>query len=229
MQEYHKIQTLYLRDPATNHKTLLVGEFARPEFAYLADRPWTFTEKVDGTNIRVGFDGTTVSFGGRTNDAQIPSPLFAHLLATFTAEALFVVFGAGSVTLYGEGYGPKIQKGGGRYRVDPGFILFDVVVGDVWLERANVEDIAGKLGIPAVPVVGEGTVYDAVDFVRAGFTSRCATDATLESEGIVFRPKVELFDRRGQRVISKLKAKDFAVPATPTRQAKDESGSTVPA
>lgn len=209
MKEYHKIQTLYLRDPATNHKTLLEGEFARPEFAYLARSPWVFTEKVDGTNIRVGWDGKLVAYGGRTDDAQVPSPLFAALLATFSADALAAVFGDAPATLYGEGYGPKIQKGGGRYRNDPGFILFDVVVGDTWLERHNVEDIAGKLGIPAVPVIGEGTVYDAVDRVRSGFMTAVAADHTLPPEGIVFRPKVELFDRRGQRVISKLKAKDF--------------------
>ena len=220
MKEYHKIQTLYLHDPATNHKTLLVGQFARPEFEFVARSPWVFTEKVDGTNIRVGWDGAAVAFGGRTDDAQVPSPLFAHLLSTFTAALMVAVFGDALVTLYGEGYGPKIQKGGGRYRDTPGFILFDVVVGDVWLERHNVEDVASQLAIPTVPIIGEGTVYDAVDLVRGGFPTKCAVDPTMPPEGIVFRPKVELFDRRGQRVISKLKAKDFAATTTSTRPAE---------
>jgi hypothetical protein len=221
MKEYHKIHTLYERDPATNHKTLIEGRFARPEFEYLADRPWVFTEKVDGTNIRVQYSSPDadghVRFGGRTDDAQIPAFLVEHLMRTFTMSKMEAAFPDSLfVTLYGEGYGPKIQKGGGRYREDAGFILFDVTVGDmdndVWLERHNVEDVAAKLGIPVVPVVGEGTVYDAVALVKEGFQSRCATDQTLIAEGIVFRPKVELFDRRGQRIISKLKVKDFIVP-----------------
>ena len=211
VNEYHKIQTLYLRDPETNHKTLLEGQFAKPAFEYLADREWVFTEKVDGTNIRVGWDGETVAFGGRTDRAQIPAFLVAHLMDRFTADALAGAFDCGGVTLYGEGYGARIQKGGGRYLRDSvGFVLFDVQVGGWWLERENVEDIAGKLDIPVVPIIGRGTVFDAVDAVRAGFVSTLATDTTLTAEGIVLRPAVELHDRRGDRIISKLKHRDFA-------------------
>lgn len=222
MREYHKIHSLYLRDPATRSKTFLEGQFARPEFEYLSYVPWVFTEKVDGTNIRVGFESNVadrdpnrapygVKYGGRTDDAQVPSQLFAHLLETFSLDKMVAAFPdlKGEVTIFGEGYGAKIQKGGGRYRPDAGLIIFDVVVGDTWLERHNVEDVAAKLGVPSVPVVGEGTVHDAVEFVKAGFKSRCSVDPTLDAEGIVFRPKVDLFDRRGDRIISKLKAKDF--------------------
>ena len=66
MTEYHKIQTVFLRDPATKMRTLLDGQWALPEFEYLARNPWYFTEKIDGINIRVVFDGESVSFGGRT-------------------------------------------------------------------------------------------------------------------------------------------------------------------
>ena len=44
MKEYHKIQTVYLRDPATKYKTLLEGQFAKPEFDYLKDNIWIFTD-----------------------------------------------------------------------------------------------------------------------------------------------------------------------------------------
>ena len=53
MEKYHKIQTVYLRDPDNRYRTLLDGKFAKPEFGYLADCEWVFTEKIDGTNIRV--------------------------------------------------------------------------------------------------------------------------------------------------------------------------------
>ncbi|GAG78633.1 unnamed protein product [marine sediment metagenome] len=38
MIEYHKIQTIYKRDPDTNYKTLLEGNFSTPELEYLRDK-----------------------------------------------------------------------------------------------------------------------------------------------------------------------------------------------
>lgn len=209
MREYHKIQTLFLRDPLTNHKHLLVGEFAKPEFEFLKDTLWIFTEKVDGTNIRVSWDHETVRFGGRTERAQIPTPLLECLMSTFNETTMQPVFNHGNVVLFGEGYGPKIQKGGGKYRDDPGFILFDVNISDMWLNRESVVDIADHLSIPVVPVIGEGDLKEVALLVEDGFKSDIASDITLNAEGIVLRPAVELSDRRGSRVIAKLKYKDF--------------------
>lgn len=75
MTEYHKIQSIYKRDITSKHKTLLEGQWTLPEFEYLAGNVWTFTEKVDGTNIRVIFKDGGITFGGRTEDAQIPAQL----------------------------------------------------------------------------------------------------------------------------------------------------------
>ena len=55
MDQYHKIQTVYKRDPATKHKYLLEGEFSTPELEFLANCQWEWTEKIDGTNVRVGY------------------------------------------------------------------------------------------------------------------------------------------------------------------------------
>lgn len=85
MSEYHKIQTVYLRDPATKFKTLLLGQYAEPEFAYLAKNEWSFTEKVDGTNIRVmvPMAGGPIAFGGKTDNASIPAALAGRLQERF--------------------------------------------------------------------------------------------------------------------------------------------------
>ena len=48
MKEYHKIQTVFMRDLENRYKTLLEGQFSLPEFEYLANNEWAFTEKVDG-------------------------------------------------------------------------------------------------------------------------------------------------------------------------------------
>ena len=108
--------------------------------------------------------------------------------------------------LYGEGFGAKIQKGGGNYRKDQGFVLFDVVIDGIFLKREDVEDIANKLDIESVPIVGYGTLEDAVKTAKEGF---CSNWGPFKAEGIVARPSVELLDRRGYRVITKIKCKDF--------------------
>ena len=209
MKEYHKIQTVFKRDPATKHKTLLEGNYSIPAFEYLANNEWVFTEKIDGTNIRVNYENGTVTFGGRTDNAQIPAFLVQKLMGLFTAEKLSAIFPEGAACLYGEGYGAKIQKGGGNYIANGvGFILFDVHCGGFWLERENIEDIASKCNIPTVPFIGTGTLLDAVERVRNGFDSLVGN---CIAEGIVMRPRVEMFDRGGKRIVSKIKFKDFAL------------------
>lgn len=367
MKEYHKIQTVFKRDMATKHKTLLEGQWVLPEFEYLANNLWTFTEKVDGTNIRVILQNGAVTFGGKTDAAQIPAQLVTRLNERFLplAEKMQEMFGC-DACLYGEGYGAKIQKAGGNYRSDQDFVLFDILVSnaeydtiktcpkhhelinatlsdltslkgfvnpaitgtlrnkilsgrqtsseglpnttrqsvesktanglggnatsrqnsesalkntteccqgkegcapsaqepttgmdgaekschspsiivttraesedccvqpaiqrfikqnetsngstppectckinDWWLQRADVEDVAQKLCLDVVPVIGEGTLYDAIAEAKAGIVS---TWGQFQAEGIVARPKTELMARNGQRIITKIKCRDF--------------------
>ena len=206
MDEYLKIQTVFKRDPETNHKTLLLGQYSLPEFEYLADNDWVFTEKVDGTNVRVMFDGKNITFGGKTDNAQLPAPLLNRLKDRFGVAALMAVFPDGGC-LYGEGYGAKIQKGGGNYRQDQDFVLFDVRVGAWWLQRADVKDVAEKLNLEIVPIVGQGTLREMVEATMIGFNSRWGD---FIAEGIVARPATELCTRGGERIITKIKHKDFA-------------------
>jgi hypothetical protein len=206
MSEYHKIQSIFKRDMA-NGKKLIVGDWSFPEFEFLSENLWTFTEKVDGTNIRVMFSDGGVTFGGRTDNASIPAPLVTRLNERFLpwAGKINEIFIDGQATLYGEGYGPKIQNGG-NYRKDQDFVLFDVRVGKWWLQRCDVEDVAEKMGLDVVPIIGEGTLYDAVNRAMRGMVS---TWGEFQAEGIVARPKVELATRGGGRIIAKIKCRDF--------------------
>ncbi|MGH7743310.1 MAG: RNA ligase family protein [Candidatus Dormibacteria bacterium] len=213
--EYHKIDTIYARD---QRGRIIETQYSRPEFAYLADLEWVFTEKVDGTNIRLSYDGTprylTATheyIAGRSDNAQIPPHLLTTLIELMRGFRLDVVFETDSmdVTLYGEGYGAKIQKGGEKYIPDGcSFVLFDVKVGSWWLTREAVLDVGTALGIDVVPVVGTGTLADAVKLARAGFPSARWLGVEL-AEGLVLRPPVELFDRGGRRIIAKIKNRDF--------------------
>jgi hypothetical protein len=214
MKEYHKIDSVFKRDPATNNKSFIEGDWANEAFSYLADNTWVFTEKVDGTNIRVMIAHCSesgpgsVTFGGKTDAAQIPATLVTQLQNRFhNGDALMRLSEAfpDGACLYGEGYGAKIQKGG-NYRPDQDFVLFDVKVGDWWLERHNVEDVAAKLGLDVVPIIGVGSLHDMIAMTRRGFPSSWGN---FTAEGVVARPQVELKTRNGQRIITKVKHKDF--------------------
>ena len=213
MKQYEKIETVFCRD-TNGTKRLVLNDYRNPTIAYLKDNMWLFTEKVDGTNIRIHWDGHKVEFGGRTDKAQIPGPLLNKLnemFVTTEAEELFEqTWGDKDVILFGEGYGPKIQNGG-DYRSDVSFILFDVLVGNNYQEREWVEKTAQMFNIDVVPIVLTGTIQDGIDYVMKHPRS---TMGTAMMEGVVGRPMIELRDRRGERVIVKIKWEDFKYFAT---------------
>lgn len=211
--EYTKIQTAFKRD---SRNVIIPGDWTLPEFAYLQDNAWTWTEKVDGTNIRLHWDGSGVTIGGRTDDASLPAALVAALrpLTEDTARWKTIFPEADDVTVYGEGYGANISKTKG-YSVDRKFIVFDVLVGPWWLSDENIADVAGKLGLETVPKYGEPFPYEPGTLTLNEAWKRI-TEGKLVSrwegaraEGLVGRPAVPLFTRKGDRVIVKMKVKDW--------------------
>lgn len=208
MREYHKIETVFNRS-TDGDKRLIWGDYRNATVEYLADNIWQFTEKIDGTNIRIHWDGHNIEIGGRTDRAQIPKHLMDYLSATFLTpevEEMFEqTYGEKDVILFGEGYGAKIQNGG-DYRSDVSFILFDVLIGDNWQSREWIEATAKMFGIDVVPIVLEGTIGDGIDYVMQHNHS---TIGSAVMEGVVGKPKVEMKDRLGNRIIVKIKWKDF--------------------
>ena len=212
MRKYEKIETIFARD-TEGTKKLMEGVFRNPTIEFLQYCDWVWTEKVDGTNIRVYWDGHTVTFGGRTDNAAIPAELVTRLNELFggeiNAQIFEQAFGDKEVILFGEGYGRKIQKGGGKYISDGvDFILFDVLIGENYQEREWVEKTAKLFGIKVVPIVGGGSIEDAINYVKKHPDSVIAEDQR-EMEGIVCRPATELRDRCGNRVIIKIKWEDM--------------------
>lgn len=210
MIEYIKIDTPFKRD-MEGSKKLIEGEFRDETVKFLKDNLWCCTEKVDGTNIGIVWDGHKVTYQGRTERAQIPAHLLNKLIELFGGdinEQLFEEkFGETKVILFGEGYGAKIQNGG-KYRSDCSFILFDVYVPDqdLWLKRDAIEDIAKSFSIDVVPVILTGTLDEAISYVKSKPKS---TIGTANMEGLVCKPVMEMKDRRNRRVIVKVKVKDF--------------------
>ena len=186
--------------------------------------------------IGVQFD---VTFKGKTDNAQIPPHLEKYMKETFDENRVLYSLGIEKYipienwaehgwcvskedltpvydkiplkyTIYGEGYGMKIQKGGGRYLSNSvSFIGFDVKVNDMYLLRDNAMEVFKKLGADTVPYLGQMTIDEAIEKVRKGFVSAISEDRTLMAEGIVLSSPLGLKNRRGERLIVKIKYMDF--------------------
>jgi len=222
--EYPKTENLYPSNEAQD-STKRRG----PEFGFKAPGVdqigrWLVTEKVDGMNMRIIWEPDSdldPRIYGRTDRAQIPGDLLAVMRDTFTYETMMSAFSSyteledgtvghvrpESVILFGEGFGPGIQKAGAAYGGEKRFVLFDVVVDGHWLSWDNVEDVARKLGAPTVPVLARGvTLEQAKSYVH---DSELLPEGSEHIEGIVARTDPYLFDGRGRRVMFKYKVRDL--------------------
>ena len=244
---YQKINTIFLRD--AKNVIMPFEPFVEPEFEYLRGLKWRGEEKIDGTNMRIEvmkeevwddpmepskLEGVkfNVRFAGKTDNAQIPPKLLAHMKEKYTDEKVLASLGLKKFipvneweidhnwleyeqipdmyTIYGEGYGVGIQKGGGNYIKDGNeFIVFDVKVNNIWLKTEARDEIATKLGAPIVPFIGYFTIDEAIDYVRKGFKSVIAENPDYMAEGLVLRTDLGLLNRMGKRLIVKVKYKDF--------------------
>lgn len=216
-QKYTKINTLYKRDEKGK---IMYGEFSRPEFGYLYNNKWLAFEKIDGTNMSYYYDGHEMQIHGKTENDLMPSHLLKKMKSILTIEKLAEVFPIKydengneqpfMVRIYGEGYGNKIQKYGKRYiSNDTDFIVFDININGYWLEWNAVVDLCNKLNLKHVTLIGEMTIKEAEDMVIKGFTSLSSEDKDLQAEGLVLRPKIQLFNRMGERIMVKIKRRDY--------------------
>ncbi len=212
--EYQKIQTLFKRD---DNNIIIPSKFTLEEFEYLKDCKWECTEKIDGTNMRIEVINGGVDYKGRTDKANIPPHLYKYMCETFPSNRVIDALSKEDsptdtnipITIYGEGYGTKIQKGGNYISNGVGFILFDVKVGEWWLNRKDCEDIATKLGVKIVPIIGYMTINEAIDYVKSGFKSTISENKDYDAEGLVLRTTCGLKFRNGSRIIAKIKHVDF--------------------
>jgi len=210
MHKYPKIETLFKRD----EKFKVTDEIRLPEFENI--KKWLITEKIDGTNIRIIYTpDDKLLIRGRTDKASIPTFLLEELQNIFTAEKIKSILDnpiEQGLCLYGEGYGAKIQKGGGNYNKGNSFRLFDVWIDGWWLEWDSIEEIAGNLEIGTVPTFGIRDMKSAVNIVKNETMSIVAEEENgkfVPFEGIVARAYPTMLFRRGNPIKWKLKVKDF--------------------
>lgn len=213
--KYPKINSIYKRD---QNKKFIIGDYSISEFKYLEQNTWQATEKIDGTNIRLVFkkDNSLIDtfILGRTEKSILPEHLkikLEQIIRDINIQKVFEKMKDGdTIIMFGEGYGNKIQAvGSGYLKDDVNFIMFDILHNNYWYPYSEVLKFGSELGIKVVPSLGEFTLNDAIKITTTGFKSLIAENQTLIAEGMILKPSVPLFDSSGNRIIMKLKHKDF--------------------
>lgn len=235
---YPKILAPFSRE-TNGDKYVSEGKWSKPEFEMLKDIDWLWSVKVDGTSIGLRWDGERVSFVGHTDKSQIPPKLLKYLQDNFgtpEAESIFEdLYGSIPVTVYGEGISSETNQNYGY--PDGNFVVFDVkcdLLNGRWWPRDYVQKFYEKFPNSCLKCIENlhGSLEEAVNFVKElkvnnnniltnkSFGTKRSDqkifveqsyDSKVQVEGLVLRPKYELMSSNGERIICKIKCKDFSI------------------
>ena len=181
-------------------------------------------EKVHGTSAHIQWDKRsegepgdprlTFYSGGEKHDR------FVALFDQAALRAAFEALGHDFVTVYGEAYGGRQQGMSHTYGPDLKFIVFDVQVGDKWLNVPAMDAVARGLGLEVVPWEEVDTTLDTLNALRdrpSEVAVRRGMGADKQREGVVLRPLEEMTINNDRRVIAKHKIDKFGERATPQK------------
>lgn len=114
------------------------------------------------------------------------------------------------IYIYGELYGPGVQKGG-HYGDTLRFAVFDICQQGWFIPIGMLTEMCDNLGLDMVPYIGTMSIKEAENMVKKGFKTMVwePKDPDYIEEGIVARPVVPIKDPRGKRIIVKIKYCDY--------------------
>ena len=186
----------------------VTDELTDPRFWQIGN--WVATKKMDGTSVIIsihnGVDGG-YSFHGRTAKSQF-TPAMQQFLDDAASEALFSLadHGVYQADIYAELFGEGIQ--GNPHGMEGMHLrVFDVRIGDFWLDWENVEDVAVKAGLLPVDVLMVGSTESIVEYIKS--YAQHKGDDIPYFEGVVARTDPLLYDNQGNRMMWKLKVSDY--------------------
>lgn len=159
-------------------------------------------EKIHGTSANINYSNGTVNlFSGGEK--------YEKFAALFNKEALkekIESLGIEKIHIHGEAYGGKQQGMSATYGQDLKFIVFDVKIGDSWLDVPDAEKIALSLGLQFVHYEKVDTELETLNAQRDKDSVQAIRNGMGEgkhTEGIVLRPITEMNLKNGSRVIAK--------------------------
>ena len=209
---YHKIYSPWERTDVKS-KTVNTEVFSDEYVEMLQNINWIRTEKVDGMNVNLYYDGNHIQFLGHTDKTQFDKEVKDFLDSLITPEReqiLEQIFGEKEVFICGELIGPKIQNN--LYNLkEYRFYVFDVFckTTDTYWDFKYVKDIAEKLGFYLVPYLLVGTLGETKNWCISIPAPCSSISENIEIEGIVIKPEHELKKANGERIIYKVKICDL--------------------
>lgn len=160
MHYYPKISSPFKRTDAKS-KTVNLEVFIDETTKLLSEIGFYATEKIDGCNLNVIYDGNEISVKGHTDKTVWNNDVLIWLENTFINNNAFIQmceqkFGEKSVCFHGELIGPKIQSN--LYKLENyKFICFDISEVKegvrVWYSRAALESICTDLYMDFSPML----------------------------------------------------------------------------
>jgi RNA ligase (TIGR02306 family) len=173
------------------------------------------TEKLHGTNARIGSIAGTILAGSHGLQRKRPEPVD---LATHTywfpasLEPVMALLDAlkehhRQVILFGEVYGSRIQKLDYGQKRGVGFAAFDLYVDGKYLDYDAFTALCGTYGITTVPELGRGPY--SLAFVRHLSSGQTTLPGTHIREGVVVKLARERYDAKVGRVVFKYLNDDY--------------------
>jgi hypothetical protein len=207
-------------------------------------------EKIHGTSTHISYspeERIVVGGDSLTEDKFIGALKFfsggenyENFVKLFDKEKLEEIFherfGLLPVTVYGEAYGGKQQGMSATYGKDLRFVVFDVKVGDLWLDVPKRHNVAIGLGLDFVDYELIPTTQEALDAERDKPSTQAIRNGMGNDkmrEGIVLCPPFEVRLNNNERLIAKYKRPEFSErrstskPLDPEKQAALQNAQSV--
>lgn len=174
------------------------------------------SEKIHGTSAHIRWQDNQIHFfsGGE------PNQKFSNLFNISELKEKFQALDIDKFIIYGEAYGGNQQGMQETYGDDLKFIVFEVKIGNCWLDMYRADKFASGLGFEFVWYTRCKTNIKTLDMYRdqVSVQSIRNTKGTIgftKSEGIVIRPLIEVTKNNVKRIIAKHKRADFSEIKTP--------------
>jgi hypothetical protein len=171
------------------------------------------TEKIHGTNARVGLVEGQFHIGGRnidhTNDGDSSVMGFVGEMRGYEAK-FREAFPDQNIIFFGEWFGPGIQKGI-SYGATKAFRVFDAKLDGRYMDWDTVVTLATKIGFATVPVLYRGVPKMSVFESLLDIKSKVGLESGIDKEdnlheGIVIKPTQMIINEyTGQWLIAKYK------------------------
>ena len=170
------------------------------------DEPVVMTEKIHGTNCRIGWiDGELIAGSHRLQRKRPEGPIednpyWVPASIPGVVELLQGLGESGPAILYGEVYGPKIGPFNyGAKSIQ--FVAFDLSMGGIFQDYEDLKSLCDNYGIPMAPELYRGPY--SMESVRQHASGAPTFGGNHVREGVVVRPEVERVHPRYGRTVLK--------------------------